>query len=125
MAKLRHVALNVEDPEASATFFEQAFDMKRSGKARRGIYMSDSTVNVALLKKEGDKEKVGIYHFGMWVDDLDATEKKVLDAGGEYLAGRPTSANSFYEAKYRDPNGIVFDLTHSGWAGAVKDVVAK
>ena len=125
MAKLRHVALIVEDPEASAKFFEQAFDMKRAGTARRGIYMSDGVINVALLKKEGDKEKVGIYHFGMWVDDLDAAEKKVVAAGGEYLAGRPTSANSFYEAKYRNPDGIVFDLTHSGWAGAVKEVVAK
>jgi lactoylglutathione lyase len=125
MAKLRHVALIVEDPEASARFFEQAFDMKRAGTARRGIYMTDGTVNVALLKKENDKERIGIYHFGMWVDDLDASEKKVLAAGGEYLAGRPTSPNSYYEAKYRDPSGIVFDLTHSGWAGAVKDVVAK
>jgi lactoylglutathione lyase len=125
MAKLRHVALIVEDPEASAKFFEQAFDMKRAGSARRGIYLSDGTVNLALLKREGEKERVGIYHFGMWVDDLDSSEKKVLAAGGEYLAGRPTSPNSFYEAKYKDPNGIVFDLTHTGWAGAVKEVVAK
>jgi lactoylglutathione lyase len=125
VAKLRHIALIVEDPESTAKFFEQAFDLKRAGTARRGIYMSDGTVNVALLKRENEKEKIGIYHFGMWVDDLDAAEKKVVGAGGEYLAGRPTSANSFYEAKYRDPNGIVFDLTHSGWAGAVKDVVAK
>jgi lactoylglutathione lyase len=125
MAKLRHIALIVEDPESTAKFFEQAFDLKRAGTARRGIYMSDGTVNVALLKRESEKEKTGIYHFGMWVDDLDAAEKKVVDAGGEYLAGRPTSPNSFYEAKYRDPNGIVFDLTHSGWAGAVKEVVAK
>jgi methylmalonyl-CoA/ethylmalonyl-CoA epimerase len=125
MAKLRHIALIVEDPEKSAQFFEQAFDMKRAGTARRGIYMTDGTVNVALLKVEGDKEKVGIYHFGMWVDDLDSAEKKVVDAGGKYLAGRPTSPNSFYEAKYRNPDGIVFDLTHTGWAGAVKDVVPK
>ena len=125
MAKLRHVALIVEDPEVSARFFEHAFDMKRAGTARRGIYMSDGIINVALLKKESDKEKIGIYHFGMWVDDLDAAEKKVVAAGGEYLAGRPTSANSFYEAKYRNPDGVVFDLTHTGWAGAVKDVVAK
>jgi lactoylglutathione lyase len=125
MAKLRHVALIVEDPEASAKFFEEAFDMKRAGSARRGIYLSDGTVNLALLKRETEKERVGIYHFGMWVDDLDASEKKVLAAGGTYLAGRPTSPNSFYEAKYKDPSGIVFDLTHTGWAGAVKEVVAK
>ncbi|MGZ5882397.1 MAG: hypothetical protein ACXWJO_11620, partial [Xanthobacteraceae bacterium] len=84
-----------------------------------------------LLKQEGNEE-VGIYHFGMWVDDLDQAEKKVVDAGGKYLAGRPepaapgqaANAHSYYEAKYKDPLGIVFDLTHTGWIGAVKDVVA-
>jgi methylmalonyl-CoA/ethylmalonyl-CoA epimerase len=125
MAKLRHIAIIVPDPEASAQFFERAFDMKRVGTARRGIYVSDGTVNVALLKIENDKEKVGLYHFGMWVDDLDAAEAQAQDAGATYLAGRPTSPNSFYECKYRDPNGIVFDLTHNGWTGAVKEVVPK
>jgi lactoylglutathione lyase len=124
MAKLRHIALIVPDPEKAAKFFEDAFEMKIAGKARRGLYVSDGVMNVALLKQEGD-EKVGIYHFGMWVDDLDEAEKKVVNAGGSYLAGRPTSAQSYYEAKYKDPLGIVFDLTHTGWVGAVKDVVAK
>jgi lactoylglutathione lyase len=124
MAKLRHIALIVPDPEKAAKFFEDAFEMKIAGKARRGLYVSDGIMNVALLKQEGD-EKVGIYHFGMWVDDLDEAEKKVVNAGGSYLAGRPTSPQSYYEAKYKDPLGIVFDLTHTGWVGAVKDVVAK
>ena len=124
MAKLRHIALIVPDPEKAAKFFEDAFEMKIAGKARRGLYVSDGIMNVALLKQEGD-EKVGIYHFGMWVDDLDEAEKKVVNAGGSYLAGRPTSPQSYYEAKYKDPLGIVFDLTHTGWVGAVKDAVAK
>ena len=98
-SKLRHIALIVPDPEKAAQFFEQAFDMTRAGTARRGIYMTDGTINVALLGKESEKEEIGIYHFGMWVDDLDEAEKKVVAAGGTYLAGRPTSANSFYEAK--------------------------
>jgi lactoylglutathione lyase len=123
MAKLRHIALVVPDPETSAQFFEKAFDLKRVGKARRGIYLSDGTMNVALLKVESENEKIGLYHFGMWVDDLDEAEKKASAAGATYLAGRPTSPDSFYECKYRDPNGIVFDLTHNGWVGAVKDVV--
>ena len=124
MAKLRHIALIVPDPEKAAKFFEDAFDMKVAGRARRGVYVSDGVMNVALLKQEGD-EKVGIYHFGMWVDDLADAEKKVFDAGGTYLTGRPTSPNSYYEAKYKDPLGIVFDLTHTGWIGAAKEVVAK
>ena len=128
--RLRHIAIIVPDPEAAAKFFEHAFDMKRAGTARRGIYMSDGVMNVALLKKEAADEPIGLYHFGMWVDDLDEAEKKVVGAGGKYLAGRPepaapgATAHSYYEAKYKDPLGIVFDLTHTGWVGAVKDVVA-
>ena len=90
MAKLRHIALIVPDPDKAAKFFEDAFDMKIAGRARRGVYVSDGIINVALLKQEGN-EKVGIYHFGMWVDDLDQAEKKVQDAGATYLEGRPTS----------------------------------
>jgi lactoylglutathione lyase len=123
MAKLRHIALIVPDPEASARFFEKAFDFKRVGKARRGVYLSDGTVNVALLRIENEHEKTGIYHFGLWVDDLAEAEEKATAAGATYLSGRPTSPDSFYECKYRDPDGIVFDLTHNGWVGAVKDVV--
>ena len=122
MAKLRHIALIVSDPDASAKFFEQAFDFKRVGSARRGIYLSDGTVNLALLKVEGD-EKPGIYHFGVWVDDLHEAEKKATAAGAAYMSGRPVSPNSYYECKYRDPDGIVFDITHSGWIGAVKNVL--
>jgi methylmalonyl-CoA/ethylmalonyl-CoA epimerase len=110
---MRHIALLVEDPEKSAQFFESAFGMQRAGKAGRGLYMSDGTINIALLKVDhsNPKEKVGIYHFGMWVDDLDKAEKAVTAAGGTYLAGRP--------------DGIVFDLTHNGWRGAVKEVVPE
>ena len=31
-------------------------------------------------------------------------------------------ANRFYEVKYFDPDGIVVDITESGWGGARKDV---
>jgi len=122
MAKIRHIALIVPDVDASAKFFQEAFDLKIVGRARRGIYLSDGTVNVALLKVEGD-EKPGLYHFGVWVDDLAEAEAKAQNAGATYMSGRPESPNSFYECKYQDPNGIVFDLTHNGWVGAVKEVV--
>ena len=125
MARLRHIAIIVPDPEEAAKFFESAFDMTRAGEARRGVYMTDGTMNVALLKKETDSEQIGLFHYGMWVDDLDEAEKKVVDSGGSYVTGRPSSPNSYYEAKYKDPLGIVFDLTHTGWKGAVKEVVPK
>ena len=49
MAKLRHIAISVPDPEAAATFFERAFGMTRAGNAMRGVYMTDGVMNVALL----------------------------------------------------------------------------
>lgn len=123
MAKLRHIAILVADPEASAKFFERAFDLKRVGYARCGIYLSDGTVNIALLQIETDEEKPGLAHFGMWVDDLAEAERKVEAAGGQYLMGRPDSSEAFYECKYREENGIEFDLTDRGWIGAVRDVI--
>ena len=61
----------------------------------------------------------------MPVSEVHEHDVLVIGAGGAYLEGKPTSPNSYYEAKYKDPIGIVFDLTHKGWVGATKDVVAK
>jgi hypothetical protein len=36
-ARLRHIALSVSDPEKAAEFFEDAFGMKRVGKAGRTL----------------------------------------------------------------------------------------
>lgn len=131
MEKLRHIALSVSDPEAAAQFFEQAFGMTRAGRAMRGWYMTDGVMNVALLNFKDEavpgydklKDVRGVIHFGMWVDNLEEAERRVLAAGGTYLTGRKeTDPNVFYEVKYRTPDGIVFDITESGWKGAVKDV---
>ncbi|PRX28476.1 methylmalonyl-CoA/ethylmalonyl-CoA epimerase [Paraburkholderia sp. BL18I3N2] len=133
MDKLRHIALSVEDPEAAAQFFEQAFGMRRAGNAMRGIYMTDGTMNVALLnfKDEtvpgygGLKDVRGVIHFGMWVDNVEATAARVVAAGGTYLTGRhEKDPNVFYEVKYRMPDGTVFDITENGWKGAVKEVAS-
>jgi len=129
-ARLRHIAISVPDPEAAAQFFEAAFGMRRVGLSRIGIYVSDGTMNVALLKYDEDitgyppgHRFYGITHFGMWIDDIDQAAARVERAGATYLAGRDhADAQAFYEVKYKDPNGVVFDLTHTGWKGAVKEV---
>jgi methylmalonyl-CoA/ethylmalonyl-CoA epimerase len=60
----------------------------------------------------------------MWVDNLAEAEAQVKAAGGKHLHGRPPDRpNTFYEVKYADPDGVVFDLTESGWKGAQKNVV--
>jgi lactoylglutathione lyase len=132
MARLRHIAISVRDPEAAAKFFENAFGMKRAGNAMRGVYMTDGVVNVALLNFgdepiagfEDKTDVCGLIHFGMWVDSLEETDAKVKAAGGQYVTGRKEAdPNVYYEVKYKTPEGIVFDVTESGWKGAAKDVL--
>ena len=107
--------------------------MTKAGDAGRGVYMTDGVMNVALLHfghdhvpgitgAEGSSEPFsGLYHFGMWVDDLEEASARVEDAGAEHVRGRrPDESNRYYEVKYRSPDGLVFDLTTSGRVGAVR-----
>ena len=129
-ARLRHIALSVRDLARSQKFFEDAFGMKKVGNGAHGVYMSDGTINLALLDRKGrpDSDAVpepfyGVLHFGMWVDDTDATLEKVKQAGGAYLSGTASdNPKTFFEVKCTDLDGTVFDLTHNGWRGAVKEV---
>jgi len=130
MAKLRHLAIAVKDPEKAAKFFEEAFGMTRAGKAMRGVYMSDGVMNVALLNFGDepvpgfDKGYEGLIHFGMWVDDAAQADRQIREAGGTWLTGRfESDPNVFYEVKYKTPEGFVFDVSANGWRGAVKDVI--
>ena len=132
MAKLRHIALSVADTARARKFFEEAFDMKMVGEVgERVVYMSDGTMNVALINRGGrplgwEKDELffGVDHFGMWVDDIAEARRKVEEAGATYVMGNASDdANVFYEIKYRDTLGNLFDLTANGWVGAVKDVV--
>lgn len=132
MSKLRHIALSVENVEEAKKFFEEAFDMESVGESGTGTaYLSDGTINIALLNRggkplgyEGKEPFFGIDHFGIWVDDVGEACKKVEAAGATHIMGNKSGdPNSFYEIKYRTPMGGTFDITTSGWRGAVKDVV--
>lgn len=133
MAKLRHVAISVPDVEKAAAFYEHAFGMARVGQAHGptadGVYLSDGTINLALLRYKDDepmgegktKDWFGVHHIGFWVDDTAEQRKKVEEAGGRWFMGEMEGSGIFYEVKFTDPFGNIFDLTHNGWGGAVKD----
>ena len=132
MGKLRHIALSVDDVEEAKKFFVEAFDFESVGESGTGTaYLSDGTINIALLNRkgkplgyEGKEPFFGIDHFGIWVDDAEEGCKKAEAAGATHVMGNKSGdPNSFYEIKYRSPMGGIFDITAGGWRGAVKEVV--
>jgi hypothetical protein len=58
---------------------------------------------------------VGIHHFGFQCDDMPAQQKKVEEAGGEFFFDLGEPEDDGFERKFKDPNGIVFDINWKGW----------
>jgi catechol 2,3-dioxygenase-like lactoylglutathione lyase family enzyme len=129
MAKLRHFALSVPDVEAAAAFYQQAFGLERVGESdhsgAQGVYLSDGTINLALLRYKnaeaagGDPHAYGVHHFGFVVDDVQDSVRNIEAAGGTWIMGEEANPGAFYEIKYRDPFGAMFDITKTGWRTAV------
>jgi methylmalonyl-CoA/ethylmalonyl-CoA epimerase len=131
MARIRHIAISVPDPKKTAEFYMKTFGLKQLGETNSplatGVYLSDGFVNVALLKyktdeaagKERGKDYVGIHHFGFQVEDLKEAGSRIEDNGGTFFLDLPEQKETlYYEQKWRDPNGIIFDISHHGWVGA-------
>jgi methylmalonyl-CoA/ethylmalonyl-CoA epimerase len=132
MAKLRHIALHTLDPEKTAEFYKRAFDMVEVGRTdsplAKGIYLSDGTINMAVLhfktaeaadRKDGLGPVFGLHHFGFWVENADETRRRLREAGAEYRESRQeTATTSFFEEKYKGPDGVMLDITAHGWVGA-------
>lgn len=101
MAKLRHVAVAVPDPEKTAQFYIKSLGMKEVGRTdsplATEVYLPDGVVCLALLKYKTDaaagadrgKNYVGVHHIGFWVDDVatqaDRRERRCILYG---FAGR-------------------------------------
>ncbi len=136
-AKLRHFAITTADPEKTAEFYKEAFGMEEVGRTNspiaHGFYLSDGVINIAILKYKTNEaagiergvDWYGLHHIGFWVDKVPDAAQQITDAGGSYMMGAVSdSPNTFYEVKYRGPDGVICDITEHGWVGAQKEVAA-
>jgi len=92
MAKIKHIALSTQDPDATAKFYVDVFGLKQVGRIDNpntsGYYLTDGEINLAILKFKNDKvagvergkDWSGIHHFGFQVDDLDDTSERLAAA---------------------------------------------
>ena len=127
MPKLRHIAIAAEDPEAMAEFYKKAFDFVEVGRPNGvladGVFLSDGTLNMAILKFKTDQlgkgmDFRGIHHFGVLVEDVEAFSKKLESLGAEHYIdqGHGGQQAGYFEASPAAALGG-FDHDQEEWHG--------
>lgn len=120
MPKIVHLALKVEDIEAATAFYRKifGFTVVDEGKFgdRTSRHMSDGTIDLSLIKFKQDSPSASvsgegpcIHHFGIEVEDLEASSKEVKAAGCEILS-KPGEV----PIRFLDPSGVVAELVPAG-----------
>jgi catechol 2,3-dioxygenase-like lactoylglutathione lyase family enzyme len=129
MARLRHIAVCVKDLDKAASFYERVFDLRRVEREDldigSAIYLTDGVINLALLNFKGAKGSgledaasfVGAHHFGFQVDDLAETQRRIENAGGQFFFDLGDERQGNFERKFKDPDGVIFDISKHGWIG--------
>ena len=138
MAKIKHIAISTQDVDATAKFYIDAFGLKEVGKVNSpnavGYYLTDGDINVAILNFKNDqaagaergKDWSGIHHIGFQVEDLHAIHERLTAVGStprddvnEALQiGYGKAQHSNVEVKYSGPDGVMLDVSETGWVGA-------
>lgn len=129
MARLRHIAIATKDPEKTAAFYQKVFDLKfvkRVPTSPRGggVFLTDGHINFAFLDfptdesadMKGGAAYEGLHHLGFHVGSLDETNEKIASTDAEKLGTAQGTGHKFYfEEKFRGPNGVIIDVSTSGW----------
>ena len=130
MARIRHIALTTQNPSEVAAFYKEALGLQQVRQHESGaIFLTDGYINLAILNWKTEKDAdvgargsnfSGIHHFGVEVEDLDAACSDLESAGAERLSQKPNieqkaAAPRNYEMKWQGPDGVVFDISHTGW----------
>jgi catechol 2,3-dioxygenase-like lactoylglutathione lyase family enzyme len=120
LPRIEHVNVTVSDPDRAARLMEAVFgwQIRWQGPAQNGgrtIHVGSSDHYVALYtapqraySEEDFRKGRPLNHIGVEVDELDATEARVVAAGltpfshGDYEPGR-----RFY---FLDPDGIEYEV---------------
>ena len=130
MAKIRHIAIATNDPEKTAEFYKKAFEFKEIARTdaanplAHGVFLSDGTLNLAILKFKTDQlgkgmDFTGVHHFGVLVEDADQAVEKLESLGGVcFMRPEPNEKMGYFEIKFRGPDGTVFDIAEHPWGGS-------
>lgn len=84
---INHVALEVGDIDEALDFYGRIFELTLRGRSRRMAFI-DMGDQFLALSAVAEPTRDDDRHFGLVVDDLEATRRALRDAGAELLPGR-------------------------------------
>jgi catechol 2,3-dioxygenase-like lactoylglutathione lyase family enzyme len=131
MPRIKHIALTTQDPAKTAAFYKEVFGLREIRRSADGaVFLTDGYINLAVLNYKTEKDAdvgayganfSGIHHFGFEVEDLEATERleranaKELTAKDDLNMAMAAGSHRNFEMKWTDPDGVVIDISHTGW----------
>lgn len=132
MARIQHLAIASQNPEKQAEFYKNVFgfeEIRRIDNPRaRGVVLTDGAINISVLYFKQDQidrglDYTGLHHFGVFVDDLDATAQRCLDNGAVSYDELPEDAKEVNyrpkrSDKFKGPENSLFDIADHPWIGA-------
>jgi predicted enzyme related to lactoylglutathione lyase len=106
---VRLLAVQVPDLAAACEFYQRQFDLELVGWTDDGtVRLSDGTVTL-LLTKSQVRPKSGVQYFGIQVDDLTRTKKRLQDDG---VAVSEAGRN---QVQFTDPEGNRVVVSQQAW----------
>ena len=136
MAKIKHIALTTQEPAKVAAFYKEVFGMQELRRSPNGaVFLTDGSINLAILnwKTEQDADVgtngpnySGLHHIGFHVEDLDEACARLEKAQAQRLTSKAGLDRAMasrgprnFEMKWAGPDGVVMDISHTGWDGTV------
>ena len=138
MAQIKHIAIATQDAEKTARFYREVFGLrevaKLDGDNAKGFFLSDGNINLAILDFQNDQVAgaehgmgySGIHHIGFEVESLEEIAEKMKAADAQprddindalHIGTPAHGAGGNVEVKYGGPEGVIIDVSETGWIG--------
>jgi len=139
MARIRHIAIQTQDEEATKNFYVENFGLEVVQRLQNeriaGYFLTDGHINVAVLNFKNDtlagtergKGWSGIHHIGLQVESLEETAAKLqktvakprddINVALGLGAGGARAGHGNVEVRYIGPDNVNFDVSEAGWVG--------
>lgn len=140
MARIRHIAIQTQDEEATKRFYVENFGLtvvrKLESERTSGYFLTDGHINLAILHFKNDVVAgvergtgwSGIHHIGFQVESLDEMIARLEKSGAAKprddinaaLGVGPGGAHAGHgnvEMRYAGPDNVNFDISQTGWVG--------